>query len=42
MKVGLKRQDGLCRSKLSVDVNQIAAGLISIWPPSLVDGTARF
>ena len=27
MKVGLRREDALCRSKWSVDVNQIAAGL---------------
>ena len=27
MKVGLRRKDALCRSKLRVDVNKIAAGL---------------
>ena len=27
MKVGLRRKDALCRSKWSVGVNQIAAGL---------------
>ena len=26
VKVGLRREDALCRSKLSVGVNQIAAG----------------
>ena len=35
MKIGLRREDALCQSKWSVGVNQIAAGLRSIWPPSL-------
>ena len=42
MKVGLRREDALCRSKWSVGVNQIAAGLRLIWPPSLVGETTRF
>ena len=28
MKVGLRREDALCRSKWSVGINQIAAGLL--------------
>ena len=32
MKVGLRREDTLCGSKWSVGVNQIAAGLMWIWP----------
>ena len=36
MKVGLKREDALCRSKWSVGVNKVAAGLRQFWPPSLV------
>ena len=36
MKIGLRREDTLCRSKWSVGVNQIAAGLRRIWSPSLV------
>ena len=36
VKVGLRRKSALCRSKWSVGVNQIAAGLRSIWSPSLV------
>ena len=35
VKVGLRREDALCQSKWSVGVNQIAAGLRRIWPPSL-------
>ena len=27
MKVGLRREDTICRSKLSVSINKIAAGL---------------
>ena len=34
VKVGLRRKDALCRSKWSVDINRIAAGLWRIWPPS--------
>ena len=40
--VGLRREDALCRLKWSVGVNQIAAGLRWIWPPSLVGDTTRF
>ena len=36
MKVGLRREDALCRSKWSVGVYQFAARLRLIWPPSLV------
>ena len=42
MKVGLRREDALCRSNWSVGVNKIAAGLMRIWPPSLVGDTTRF
>ena len=42
MEVGLRRDDALCRSKWSVGVNMIAAGLISIWPPSLIGDATRF
>ena len=35
VKVGLRREDALCRSKWSVGVNLITAGLRWIWPPSL-------
>ena len=42
VKVGLRRKDALCRSKWSVDVNQIAVGLRCIWPPSHVGDTTRF
>ena len=42
MKVVLRREDTLCRSMWSVGVNQIAAGLRRIWPPSLVGDTTRF
>ena len=38
VKVGLTKGDVLCRSKWSVGVYQIAAGLRRIWPPSLVWG----
>ena len=41
MKVGLRREDALCSSKWSVDVDKIAAGLRWIWPPSLVGGTTK-
>ena len=30
MKVGLRKEDALCRSMLSAGVNQIAAGLMQI------------
>ena len=40
--VGLWREDALCQPKWSVGVNQIAAGLRWIWPPSLVGGTTWF
>ena len=36
MKIGLRMQDALCRSKWSVGVNQIAIRLRWVWPPSLV------
>ena len=39
MKVGLRIEDALYRSKWSVSVNQIAAGLRLIRPPSLVGDT---
>ena len=39
IKAGLRRDDALCRSKLSVGVNQIAADLRGNWPPSLVGDT---
>ena len=42
VKVGLRREDALCRSKWSVGVDQIAAGLRRIWPPSLILDDARF
>ena len=35
VKVGLRREDALCRSKWSF-------GLSQIWPPSLVGDTTRF
>ena len=35
----LRREDALSLSKWSVGVNQIAAGLRWIWPPSLVEDT---
>ena len=42
MKVGLKREDAHCRSMWSVSINQIAARLRLIWPPSFVGDTIRF
>ena len=42
MKVGLRREDALCRSKWSVGVNKIAAELRCIWPPSLIGNTTMF
>ena len=36
VKVGMRREDALCRSRWSVGVNQIAACLRCIWSPSLV------
>ena len=39
MKIGLRREDALCRSKWSVGIDHIAAGLRIIWPPSLVGDT---
>ena len=39
MKVGLRRKFALCRSKWSVGINKIAAGLQRIWPPSLIGDT---
>ena len=38
--VGLRREDVLCRSKWSVGISQMAAGLRRIWPLSLVGDTA--
>ena len=40
--IGLSREDVLCRSKCIIGVNQIAAVLRLIWPPSLVGDTAEF
>ena len=42
VKVGLKWEFAFCRPKWSVGINQIAAGLMLIWPPSLVWDTTRF
>ena len=42
MKVDLRRIDALCHSECSVGINKIAAGLRSIWPPSLVGDITRF
>ena len=42
VKVGLRREDALCRLKCSVGINQIATGLRRIWPPSFVGDTTRF
>ena len=42
MKVGLRREDALCRSMLSVGIDKIAAGLRRIWQPSLIGDTTRF
>ena len=39
VKVGLRREDALFRSKWSVGINQIGARLRRIWPPSLVGKT---
>ena len=36
MKVGLRMEDTLCRSKWIVGVDQVAAGLRSFWTPSVV------
>ena len=41
VKVGLRMEDAICRSKWSAGANQIAAGLRRIWPLSLVGDTAR-
>ena len=35
----MRREDAFCRSKWSVDVNQITAGLRLIWPPLLIGDT---
>ena len=42
VKVDLRRKYELCRSKWSVGVNLVAAGLSCIWLPSLVWDTTRF
>ena len=42
MKVGLRREDSLYRSKFSAGVNQIAVGLKWIWPPSIAGDTNKF
>ena len=42
VKVGLRREDVICRSNRSVGVNQIAAGLRRIWPHSLIGNITRF
>ena len=42
VKFGLRMEGALCRSKWRVGVNQIAAGLRLIWPPSLVGDTTIF
>ena len=39
VKIGLRMEDALCRSKWSVGLDNIAAGLKWIWPPSLVGDT---
>ena len=41
VKVGLRREDALCRLKWSVVVNQISSGLRRMWPPSFVGDTTR-
>ena len=41
VKVGLRREDALCRSKWSAGMIQIAVGLSGIRPPSLVGKTTR-
>ena len=35
IKIGLSREDALCRSKRIVGVNQIATQLRYVWPPSI-------
>ena len=40
-KVGLRREDALCRSMWSASVYNIIAGLMRIWSPSLVGDTNR-
>ena len=42
MKVGLRMNDALRRSKWSVGINKIDAGLWQIWPPSPFGDTNRF
>ena len=42
VQVGLSKGDALCRLKWSVGVNQIAAGLMLMWPPSLVGDATGF
>ena len=42
VEVGLRREDALCRSKWSVGVSKMAAGLRLIRPPSLVEDTTGF
>ena len=42
MKVGLRREDTLCRSMWSVGVDKIAAGLRGIRPRSLIGDTTKF
>ena len=41
-KFGLRMEDALCRTRWSVIISQIAAGLRCIWPPSLSWDTATF
>ena len=41
-KIGLRKEDALCRSRWIVSVNKIAAGLRPIWPPSLIADTTGF
>ena len=41
VKGGLRRDDAHCRSKRSVGVNKIAAGMRRIWPAPLVWDTTR-
>ena len=42
IKVGLSREDALCRSWCIVGVNLIATGLKCIWPFSIVGDTTDF
>ena len=42
VKVVLRKEDAFCQSKWIVGVNQIAAGLKRLWPPSLVWNITRF